>query len=88
MGERASSLLNKMAGKLANRFCPPMRPWKRLIRLLCLSPLPIKGLNRPVDFPFDGLFFQILPLVAVSLSTPDTEFQFHSVVFPIEPEGD
>jgi hypothetical protein len=55
---------------------------------LALAPLPIKGIDSSADFSLNSFLFQILALIAVGLSTPDTEFQLHSMIFPIETEGD
>ena len=55
---------------------------------LALAPLPIKGIDSSADFSLDSFLFQILALIAMGLSTPDTEFQLHSMIFPIKAEGD
>ena len=55
---------------------------------VALAPLPIKGIDSSADFSLDSFLFQILALIAVGLSTPDTEFQLHSMIFPIETKGD
>ena len=44
---------------------------------VALAPLPIKGIDSSADFSLDSFLFQILALIAVGLSTPDTEFQLH-----------
>jgi len=48
----------------------------------------VEGGHCPIGFSFDGFLFEVVPLVDGRLPSSHADFDFHTAVLPVEPEGD